>query len=357
MKPMTRQYRFCCLAIQPGRTVLIYKGVTDPKPVQVRDASRLWMAGLNMTLDGQSVRGYTVSVKPYEGEMNEDERRGYKKVRITDSLSGWPNGSIAWLDTESEDRDECYNADCSDYWYHRLGSECEFVDDQGMKLEVGKFYKTRDGRKAKVIEYNEANVSPFYVSYVGENMRLFYSSDGITNIWDRNDDLISEWPTETGTLAELNVKPGDVVGLVCEGNNKIGYSYPSTWEHCKVSKDGRIQGISQEYCDATWRIISRAEEYQPTEDELIRAADAKGMDCSSPASPVRTVTRTEVVPGVYGRFAVDTCADDRMVLIGIERSHMDGDKVKHGTIMQRMSADDLTAAITTLTAIRDALRD
>lgn len=83
---------------------------------------------------------------------------------------------------------------------------------------------------------------------------------------------------EIGTLKELNVKPGDVV--------QCASKFPHTITRIE---DGDVFGIygedGGEYSlgDATpWRIISRA-----------------------PQSPVRTVTRKEIVPGVYGMVTVE----------------------------------------------------
>lgn len=62
---------------------------------------------------------------------------------------------------------------------------------------------------------------------------------------------------------------------------------------------------------------------------------AEWTDDPQQDSPVRTVTRKEIVPGVYGNVVVDYEGGIRMDTT--------------------TSADDLTAAIETLTAIRDAL--
>lgn len=61
---MQRQYRFCCLAIQSGRTVLIYHGVTDQKPAHVKDAGRLALVDGALYLDGRSCKGMTIALMP-----------------------------------------------------------------------------------------------------------------------------------------------------------------------------------------------------------------------------------------------------------------------------------------------------
>lgn len=67
--------------------------------------------------------------------------------------------------------------------------------------------------------------------------------------------------------------------------------------------------------------------------------------------PVRTVTRHEIVPGVYGAVVVNAVSstDDRVSL-----SLDSGIVLNHGKAV--MTADELTDAIQTLTAIRDAMQ-
>lgn len=58
---------------------------------------------------------------------------------------------------------------------------------------------------------------------------------------------------------------------------------------------------------------------------------------ATPTGPVRTVTRKEIVSGVYGKVRVDMLGG-----IGVE-------------VQELHDAEELTAAIATLTEIRDAL--
>lgn len=123
--------------------------------------------------------------------MNEAEKRGYKKVRITRDVGGWPVGSIAWY----EDCGAAWDEDCKKAWSHTLGDNCEYVTDE-LKLEVGKYYRTRDGRKAEVIEDDgSAPNECFYVDH-GNGLELWHFPDGRNNIHSRNDDLIAEWHDE-----------------------------------------------------------------------------------------------------------------------------------------------------------------
>ncbi|UXN70941.1 hypothetical protein N8A98_07060 [Devosia neptuniae] len=69
------------------------------------------------------------------------------------------------------------------------------------------------------------------------------------------------------------------------------------------------------------------------------------------AGPVRTVTRKEIVPGVYGDILVDRTANDgSLVLLGFKSASGIFPRVR-----SNFNSAELTAAIATLTTIRDAL--
>jgi len=105
-----------------------------------------------------------------------------------------------------------------------------------------------------------------------------------------------------GTLEEIGAQVGDVVshtdGIIHTANT-ILFDHP-------------ISTLTN------WRIVTRA---------------AK--------SPVRTVTRKEIVPGVYGKVTV-TKSMSAFGCCGVQ-------------IYDDMTSSDLTAAIATLTEIRDAM--
>jgi hypothetical protein len=69
-------------------------------------------------------------------------------------------------------------------------------------------------------------------------------------------------------------------------------------------------------------------------------------------SPVREVTRKEIVPGVYGRVKVFREENGEALLCLVFR---DGSEVS--TSAHWMNCAELTAAIDTLTQIRDAMQD
>lgn len=66
----------------------------------------------------------------------------------------------------------------------------------------------------------------------------------------------------------------------------------------------------------------------------------------APTGPVRTVTRKEIVPGVYGMVKVTTCPSSPLGVVGINLTS-DG----------WWTAADIRAAIATLTEIAQALED
>lgn len=150
-----------------------------------------------------------------------------------------------------------------------------------MKIETGKYYRTRDGRKvghAKLYGDRSDNY-PFNVPIEGKFYA--YTEDGKSCLGIDEDDLISEWTDEpeTGTLAELKVKPGDVVEFV-SGEVKgfdIGHRYA-----CEAGKDGfgreavgpiNVLGgcIPGRSAALEWRIISRASDTPKTWGEMTDA--------------------------------------------------------------------------------------
>ena len=61
---MKKIHDFAINAINQGRTVLIYKGITARTAKHVTDVSRLALIGDVMYCDGVSCKGMTVALKP-----------------------------------------------------------------------------------------------------------------------------------------------------------------------------------------------------------------------------------------------------------------------------------------------------
>lgn len=213
-----------------------------------------------------------------------------------------------------------------------------------MELEVGKYYRTRDGRKAKVIKDDGAKDWPCLVDYVDDKyLELWCSRDGVTNINAWKDDLIAEWTDapEVGTLKEIGAQVGDVVTI--SNTEEYAFRIESVSGYRAYGK--ALYG-GREYDEdwsvvATnkWRIVSRANQ--------------------ATTGPVRTVTTTrkEIVPGVYGRVEVGKLVgDEKHCSVGIMQDwHVCGSGDEKGLAI--LSAEELTAAIATLTEIRDALAE
>lgn len=51
---------------------------------------------------------------------------GDTKVVITYEVGGWPVGFIGWYVAVEE---LVYNEDYTDYWYHTVGEDCEYVTE------------------------------------------------------------------------------------------------------------------------------------------------------------------------------------------------------------------------------------
>lgn len=181
-----------------------------------------------------------------------------------------------------------------------------------MKIEVRKSYRTRGGERVKITSKDNDYSYPYH----GCN-NVTYTSLGAEFVYVESvNDLIAEWTDtpEVGTLQEIGAQVGDVVD----------YCGPDTWcykngpfEIERVDSVGwfLIDGVTSHPDKPHWRIISRANQ-----------------------GHVREVS-TRVVPNqcVIGHVEV----------------------TKYGKIWMRhvTTADELTAAIQTLTAIRDAMAD
>lgn len=67
-----------------------------------------------------------------------------------------------------------------------------FETPDELKIEVGKCYRTRDGRKA-FISYYEASTDKYYGIIYGENLMRSWNPNGECLTVCENKDLISEW--------------------------------------------------------------------------------------------------------------------------------------------------------------------
>jgi plastocyanin len=204
-----------------------------------------------------------------------------------------------------------------------------------MKIEAGKFYKMRDGRKV-----GPMNVPPKaarwssvvkYDTVVDGEYRGWCDGGCYSTGFLENDlDLIAEWTDEpaqpeTGTLAELNVKPGDVVRYVPSGNHhKILED-----KHVSTSDGGSVDYELQWNNVPSWHIVSRASDVATPPEHS-----------TTPPSPVRTVTRKEIVPGEYG--VVRVYHDESILSVAMDFG---------------LSIAAIDQAIQTLTEIRDALEN
>ncbi len=146
-----------------------------------------------------------------------------------------------------------------------------------LKIEEGKYYRTRDGRKVGPMT-RDYGTSTKYIwdaengaSFTAEG---FHLDEGMQD----SHDLIAEWTDEpeaqpeTGTLAKLNLKPGDVVRCVDE--NGCRFSWNREEDYTVECEDGRLEvngvssGIRNGTCVALFRIVSRAS--QPDTPKRLR---------------------------------------------------------------------------------------
>lgn len=147
---------------------------------------------------------------------------------------------------------------------------------------------------------------------------------------DRHVDLVSK------PLVDLNVQAGDVVedSITSDVYEILDVSNDGVFG--KSRKDGKVLKL---YMLAKGRIVSRA---QP-----------------QPKGPVITETVTtevkRIVAGVYGKVYVH--GDDGYGKIMVGLTDETDDRDLDGYDCATMSCDDLTAAIETLTQVRDAMAD
>lgn len=87
---------------------------------------------------GSKTSGDIIAEWIEEPAMCEAECRGYKKVRVTKHVDGWPVGYIVWLDENSPGKNECWNDDCSKRWFHRVGVSCEYVNESPVRTMTQK---------------------------------------------------------------------------------------------------------------------------------------------------------------------------------------------------------------------------
>ena len=131
-----------------------------------------------------------------------------------------------------------------------------------MKLQEGKYYR----------DVNDKKVGPMRKDHDFDNIwdcKSMFPNDGDFHWFGDGKagygacgaiDLVAEWvdePTQTGTLKELNVQPGDVVEWV--SGHDGGYIYPDIPKVVTIDRKGvkRVYGIDASKCYAQWRIISR----------------------------------------------------------------------------------------------------
>lgn len=203
-----------------------------------------------------------------------------------------------------------------------------------MKLEVGKYYRTRDGRKIGPLADWNLLGSAYKWRWGG----LLWMLDGTAFGGDNpHQDLIAEWSDaapEVGTLQEIGAQVGDAVENI-DFENEVYYVQGSNdpygrgllWASKEKAHTKGDLWNSREY---GWRIISRAQ---------------------AQSSPVRTVTTTRqvIVPGVYGPWWISPyIGDEIMVTIGMRNSKDD--------TMQHLTSDELDGAIKYLVSVLDAMK-
>lgn len=218
------------------------------------------------------------------------------------------------------------------YIWENVNCPCDvsYKMENEMKLEVGCYYRTRDGRRVGPMR----NDAPYIEEVLTDGSKGWWNNGRYRDDGEDHElDLIAEWHDEpkqhgigytmtkaeierdcglTGTLAELNVQVGDVVEDMVTSDIYDILEVSDSGVRGRARRDGRELML---YMMAKARIVSRAKPQGPVITE--------------------TVTRKRIVPGVYGKVEVTEVGNVWM----------------HPTT----SHTALTAAIETLTAVRDAM--
>lgn len=223
-----------------------------------------------------------------------------------------------------------------------------------LKIEAGKFYRTRDGRKVGPMRsghYNPGADFPFDVAhgtgqFDPDIARQLWNEDGYG---DEGLHLVAECTEDRPSMTLPN---GDVIyegeyGVTRKGK-KVGpmrrvpdeFGEPFVWfagENGAFAHDGEDGSAPGDFGS-------------PTPGDIIaKWRDEAETPAAEPSGPVTTVTVKRIVPGVYGRVNVAAVDDGGLVQI-----RMVGGHEYHG-LHTWWTAAELTDAISTLTAIRDAM--
>ncbi|MBO0129134.1 hypothetical protein [Agrobacterium burrii] len=101
-----------------------------------------------------------------------------------------------------------------------------------LKIEAGKFYKTRDGRKAKIERLHYSDSYDFVATVEGLPGNKVYKKDGKHGSWwianNPSDDIIAEWIDEpvakpSNDNAKPKFKVGDRVEITANDNYRVSF--------------------------------------------------------------------------------------------------------------------------------------
>lgn len=134
------------------------------------------------------------------------------------------NGSERWgklgeegtVLIEDDGCDDCrVRFDSSGDWYaswsdleHVTAAVAPATAAPVLTIEAGKFYKTRDGRKVKIVRVDDTDTQFPYCHDSGDGAHHWLRADGTSCINDAEADIVAEWFDEPATTKPLNVTLG-----------------------------------------------------------------------------------------------------------------------------------------------------
>lgn len=158
------------------------------------------------------------------------------------------------------------------------------------KIEAGKYYRTRDGRKVGPIENRKREDAehPFIWNWPDGRGNRIYKPDG-TNYSDRNDDLIAEWIDEPVKVAAPVAKPA-IVALIENGQPKPSMApFVHANETLAAKEATRLAGVHKGQEFGVYVLTQKVSEPAPSYKHEWQRFAAKGEKISA-IKELRSVT-------------------------------------------------------------------
>lgn len=212
---------------------------------------------------------------------------------IVDSLPWYRTGEIAEIIRAGAGDNDCYVR----FDTHRMAGDCwyakwDHLKPVSFKIEAGKYYRTRDGRKVGPIVVAQGNgkpwpwkdaTRPFYYRETG------YSCPGAADLHNDADDLIAEWVDEPVTEPAPIAKTA-IVAVIENGQPKPSVApFVHANETLAAKEATRLAGLQKGKEFGVYVLTQRASEPAPSYKHEWQRFAAKGEKISA-IKELRSVT-------------------------------------------------------------------